>query len=63
MVPGAAGMVERAAGPTGGIKRGPGTEPASTLPANMETAAAINRNCKAWNVRPFIMGELLPIKN
>ena len=61
MVPGAAGIVERAAGPTGGIKRGPGTEPARASPANMETSAAIN-NAKPRNVRLFITVKILPIK-
>jgi hypothetical protein len=42
MVPGASGMVERAAGPTGGIKRGEGIEPAMALPASAQTSAALN---------------------
>jgi hypothetical protein len=61
MVPGAAGMVGRAT-PTGGITMGPGIDPASTSPANMETAAAINRNCKSCNARPLIMGEFLRVE-
>lgn len=44
MVPGASGMVERAAGPTGGIKRGAGIEPAMALPASAQTTTALNGN-------------------
>jgi hypothetical protein len=61
MVPGAAGMVGRAA-PTGGIKIGPGIEPALAPPAS----AAVNTNSTmrgARMQRPFIMSEFLPINS
>ena len=62
MVPGASGIVGRAA-PTGGMTIGPGIEPAAALAANERTSKMLSNAINGLSMkRPFVTADFLPVR-